>query len=717
MSDSFFAANWYRVAGLRLRVPGHVRAERHRYAGQAWYVLHDRMSGRVHRLAPTSYLFAARMDGRRTVDAIWQELVAELDTEAPGQPAVVQLLMQLHGADLLAGDIPPDATEILSRRDRTARSLWMRNLRSPLSMQLPLLDPDGFLAAGLPLVRPLLGPVALVAWLVLVAAGLVAAAGHWTELTLNLPDRVLSSEGLLGLALVYPVLKVLHELGHGFVAKRFGCEVREMGIMLLVLFPVPYVDVSSSAALGSKWRRAAVAFAGIAVEAGLAAAAALLWVSAEPGMWRALLFNVMLIGGFSTLAVNGNPLLRFDGYYVLADLLEVPNLSQRCNQFWGYLANRWLLGVQGLRRFSATLWERAVFVLYGPLAYFYRLSVSVGVALFVATHYFALGVALAVATVVVGIVWPVLRTFWRVAAAPLYRRCRLRAVLMSFGAVAAVAILLLLVPAPVHTTAEGVVWVPDNAIVRAGTDGFVQTVLAEPGAPVDRRAPLLTLVHPVAAARLRLTAARVDELRARYDAEWVNDRITAGVTLVELGQEQAALAREVARQDRLTVTAADTGTWNPVRPAADLAGRYVKEGEVLGWVTPPGGEVARVVVPQADVALVLDRLRRVSVLMPDHRTTVPSAVLRALPAGREELPDPALSSSNGGGTATDPRDSRTFRAFERQFQFDVSLPDNAQSRDAGWGAKVLVRFDFAWEPLGEALYRRLRQGLLSRFET
>lgn len=716
MSESFFAANWYRVAALRLRIPGHVRAERHRYGGQAWYVLHDRMSGRVHRLTPASYLFAARMDGHRTVDAIWQDLTAELDTDAPGQPAVVQLLMQLHAADLLAGDIPPDAGEILARRDRTARATLVRNVRSPLSIQVPLLDPDRFLSAALPLVRPLLGRVAFLLWLALLAAGAVTAWRHWTELSLNFQDRVLNAEGLLALALVYPVMKVLHELGHGFVAKRFGCEVREMGVMLLVLFPLPYADVSSSAALRSKWRRAAVAFAGIGVEAGLAAAAALVWEAAEPGLLRAVAFNVMLVGGVSTVLVNGNPLLRFDGYYVLSDLLEVPNLASRGVQYWGYAANRFLLGVSGLRRFTATAWERAVFLVYGPLAYGYRLLVSVGVALFVAAHYFALGIALAAITVGVGILWPVLRAFWRVAASPLYRRCRARAVAISFGGVAALLAALLLVPAPVHTTAEGVVWVPEDAIVRAGTDGFVETVLAEPGTAVEAGTPLVVLTHPVNAARLRVTAARVDELRAKYEADWVNDRIEAGVTQVELGQEQAALAREQARQDRLTAASGDAGSWSPIQPVANLQGRYVKEGQVLGWVTPPGGEVARVVVPQADIALVLDRLRRVTVLMPDRETVVPSAVLRALPAGKEELPHEAFASINGGGTAVDPRDTHTPRAFERQFQFDVSLPDNATTRAAGWGAKVLVRFDFAWEPLGDMLYRRVRQGLLSRFD-
>ena len=127
MPDNFFVQSWYRVAGLRPSVANHVTVSRHRYGGQSWYALSDPLSGRVHRVTPAAYLFAARMDGKRTVDAIWQEMVAEMDTEAPGQEAIVSLLMQLHGADLLTGDIPPDAAELLCSI-RTASSpapcLW-----------------------------------------------------------------------------------------------------------------------------------------------------------------------------------------------------------------------------------------------------------------------------------------------------------------------------------------------------------------------------------------------------------------------------------------------------------------------------------------------------------------------------------------------------------------------------------------------------------------
>jgi putative peptide zinc metalloprotease protein len=120
--------------------------------------------------------------------------------------------MQLHGADLLTGDIPPDAAELLARRDRMRRSLWLRNVRSPLSMQIPLLDPDRFLTRTMPLVRPLFSWVALFAWLLLMMTAGMTIAQHWAELTDNIIDRVMATEGLLAMALCYPAIKILHEL-------------------------------------------------------------------------------------------------------------------------------------------------------------------------------------------------------------------------------------------------------------------------------------------------------------------------------------------------------------------------------------------------------------------------------------------------------------------------------------------------------------------------
>ena len=165
---------------------------------------------------------------------------------------------------------------------------------------------------------------------------------HWPELTENVADRVLATHNLILLWLCFPLIKLLHELGHAYTTKLGGGEVHDMGLILLVFTPVPYVEASAASGFRSKWRRVLVGAAGMLVETFIAALAMFIWVAAEPGVLRAVAFNIMLIAGVSTLVFNANPLLRFDGYYILSDLIEIPNLSQRANRYWRYLAEKYV---------------------------------------------------------------------------------------------------------------------------------------------------------------------------------------------------------------------------------------------------------------------------------------------------------------------------------------------------------------------------------------
>ena len=234
----------------------------------------------------------------------------------------------------------------------------------------------------------------------------------------NLSDRMLEVDNLLLLALVFPLIKALHELGHATATRAGGGEVHDMGVMLLVLMPVPYVDASAASVLRSRWKRALVGAAGMLVELFVAALAFYVWRAAEPGLVRALCFNVMLVAGVSTLVFNGNPLLRYDAYYVLADLIEMPNLAQRATRYWGYLAERWLLRNRDALDPAETAGERAWFVGYGFTSTLYRLFVTVAIALFIGSRFFFFGVVLAAWAVAMMAVVPLVRALAQVRARP-----------------------------------------------------------------------------------------------------------------------------------------------------------------------------------------------------------------------------------------------------------------------------------------------------------
>ena len=242
------SAAWHRVAGLRPRLRSHVRIHRHQYRGERWYVVEDRLSRRTHRFDASAYVVLGLMDGRRSLQEIWQAAQGRLGEHAPAQDDLIQLLAQLHAADILQSEVTPDVDELLRRSRRLAQRSLIGKVTSPLAIRIPLFDPDRLLERFAPWYRPLLGTLGAILWLAVVGWAGVAAFQHWNELTLDVADRVLAPQNLLILTLVFPFLKALHEFGHAGAVKAWGGEVHEMGIMLLVLMPVPYVDASASLA-------------------------------------------------------------------------------------------------------------------------------------------------------------------------------------------------------------------------------------------------------------------------------------------------------------------------------------------------------------------------------------------------------------------------------------------------------------------------------------
>jgi putative peptide zinc metalloprotease protein len=713
VSGPLFSSSWYRVAGLAPRLRSHAQIHRHEYRGQLWYVLQDASSERFHRFSPPAYLIVGLMDGRRTVQEIWDLAMRRLGDEAPTQDELIQLLSQLHAADVLQCDVPPDTLEILRRHDTRRRRKWWGQFASILSWRMPVVDPERFLARTLPVARPFVGWFGAVLWLAVVGTAVVLGAAHWDDLTRNVADRVFAAQSLLLLWLAFPVVKALHELGHAYTAKAYGGEVHDMGVMLLVLTPVPYVDASSASAFRSKWRRIAVGAAGMAVELFLAALALFVWLSAQPGLVRTLAYNVIFIAGVSTVVFNANPLLRFDGYYILADLLEIPNLRQRANAYVGYLVERYLFGRAEAEAPPASRGERGWAFFYAVASFAYRVLVVVGIVLFIASQFFMLGVLLALAAVVAWAVVPAGKGLSVLFTSPRLRKVRTRAVAVSAALVALVAGLVTLVPVPYRSRAEGVVWIPEEAIVRAGIEGFVERVVTRPGSAVRRGDVLFECQDPFLAARIVVLTARLQELRARYTAERVADRVKAEIVREEMAYVERSLARAREQEAALTVRSAVDGTF--VAPVADdLPGRFVKQGEVLGHVVDLARLTVRAVVGQGDVDLVRSRTFGVQVRLAERLDDVVDAMLRReVPSATERLPSSALGTAGGGRIAVDPTDTQGVRAMETVFQLDLDVPSSR--RLVNVGGRVHVRFDHGWEPLAGQWYRQVRQLFLARF--
>jgi putative peptide zinc metalloprotease protein len=449
------------------------------------------------------------------------------------------------------------------------------------------------------------------------------------------------------------------------------------------------------------------------VELFLAALALFVWLNAEPGTVRALAYNTMLIAGISTILFNANPLLRYDGYYILSDLLEIPNLRPRSTAYIGYLCERYLFGRGDAEAPAATPGERAWFVAYFVASAAYRVLVVVAILLFLADYFFVLGIVLAAVAAIGWVVVPAAKGLAYLFTSPRIRSVRGRAIAVSAVLILALGGVIGFVPVPFRSQAEGVVWIPDESFVRAGTEGFIERVVARPGARVRSGDLLFQLSDPTLSARVEALAARLRELEARYTEQQPKDLVKAEILKEELLYVAQSLARARERAAELAIRGRAIGTF-VVPVADDLPGRFVRQGDLLGYVVELGRITVRTVVAQSDIDLVRYRTRQIHVRLAERvADSVPAAIARIVPGATEQLPTTALGSQGGGRIAVDPRDTQGVTAIQKLFQIDVELP--AHARVLNVGGRAYVRFDHGWAPLAVQFYLEVRQIFLARF--
>ena len=712
MSEApLFSPHWYRVAELRPRLRRHVRVHRQVQRGQVWYLLEDPLGGRSHRLTPAAWAFVGRLDGRVTVDALWHALIEEWGDEAPGQDDIVALVGQLHQADLLQADMAPDVEELFERQRRQARRELL-GLVNPLAFRVPLFDPAPLVERLAPVFGGLFRRALLLPWLALVLTAAVLAGQDWGEITAQTAQRLPEARYWLLAWLVYPVLKALHELGHALALRRFGGRTHEMGITLLLLMPVPWVDASAAHLLSDKWQRMAVSAAGILVETTLAALALLLWRQVSPGLVSDLAFVTFAIGGASTVLFNANPLLRFDGYHLLADWLEIPNLAARSARWWAEWAQRHLLRLPPRQPLVTAPGEARWLAGWGLAAWLYRALLMVALAGWLS------GVSLWLAAAVAGaFAWGLLlRPAWRalqfVRHAPGLDERRWRVWAVGGGALALAVLLVTRLPLPWGTLAPAVVWVPEAAQVRAAVDGRLKRILVKDGATVRAGQALFELDNPPLRLRRLELRARLADLEPQYQAALRDDPGKAGQLAEALASVRGELREVQDEIDRLTVRAASGGRIVIDHPQ-DRLGTWVARGDTLAFVldeTRPA--TLRAVLPQADYALLRDHTHGATAWLasrPGQVLAVDRLHLR--PAASDRLPSPALAWRNGGPVLTDPADDTATRPLQPQFVLEARLPALTLPRV---GERAWLRVESGPAPLWTRLRLRWEQLMLRR---
>lgn len=710
MSANLFSSDWYRISSLKPNVRDHITVHAHRYRGKRWYMLEDHITGQVRRLTPQSYLIFGLMNGHRTVDDLWILSSDRLGEEMPTHEEMLQLLASLYQGNLIKMEASGDIEELFKRGSDAKRKKWLGKLKSPLSIQIPMIDPNQFLTRTLKYVQPVFSKVSLALYCLFILYALFLVGQNLDALTKNIADRVLAADNLLLLWLIYPIVKLLHELGHGYVLKRNGGEVHELGIMLLVFLPMPYVDASAATAFADKKQRMLVGMAGILVELFLAALAVLVWVNSESGLVNSIAFNLIFIVGISTILVNGNPLLRYDGYYVLSDYLETPNLGQRANQYWGWLSKRVLFGTKGFQSPAYDKREALWLFFYGFSALVYRLALMISIILFVAQQYFAVGVLLAIWSLTGTFIWPnlkILKNAWGDKdAGPKGRSPK---VVMPIVA-AAFIFLLAILPLPLSTSVEGVMHMKDDRRVLGGENCFIDNLHQVAGAEVEIGDLLVSCGNPRLQASSKTLSKQYAEVVAQRQGVW-DDPVRIKIFDEEIARLENEIKENRLQLDALNIYAEVQGTWW-VTNADDLDGQYISRGKLIGYVISNRDVSVLGMIPESEIDLVRTKVDSVTVMKSSNiRSYLTPTSWKVYPSATKDVVSAVLSEEGGGTVVMNPSENKPI-SVKRYFLIDLAfetLPSPLVEE------RLLIKFIHPSEPIIYRTYRLVRRTFLTYF--
>lgn len=620
----------------------------------AAYLVEDPLTSRFFRIGYHEYLLISLLDGRTTLADARRRLSTTVPEHRLSEADCVAAGRWLAEAGLIADARQPRPAGV---------NRWTQC--NPLAFRVPLGSPDALLARWTPWLRACFSTPACLVWLIVVAWSAGGVFSQWDRFVAS-GRGIFEPGNWLWLAACWIGLKLVHEMAHGVACQRLGGVVREAGVFFVLFMPQAYVDVTSSWRFRSRWQRIQVAAAGVYAELFLGAMTAMVWSRTDAPWLSHLSFNVTVMATATTLAFNANPLMRFDGYFILCDLLKLPNLSVSGQQWLSGLGRRVFLGARGLRR------EQFVVRLYAVSSLVWRVLMWFGLCIGAINLLHALGVLLAIAGTLCWLAPGVLQ---------LGRECirqadRWRFTVVVGSAVAMITVLLVFVPWPGASRAPLVVDYVPCLLLRASADGFVRQVHVCGGQQVESGQVLLILENEdLKRVCLDLELALEQSLlRARKHAQ-----------RGELARQQAEQIETANLEQRLTEKRACLEELTVRAPAAGivigrhldaLEGTWLSRGDAIVSLGDENQKELRLAIAQEDVNAFTSRVGQSVLIDLPGRSVFHATLTHVAPQAGWTPIDPALSASNGGPLPIDTTETNDGKLFAPQF-LGLAMPDGS----------------------------------------
>lgn len=669
---------------LPVRMRPDITTERQSYQGRDYWVLKDPISLKYFRFEEEEYALLCMLDGTASPDQVKRQFDFQFAPQKITMQELYQFIGSLYRSALLISDSPNQGVELRKRGKKAEQAKFRSSLTNILAIRFKGFDPDRILKWMNGYTKWFFTWPAFICVLLLGTSALALLLTHFETFQNRLPSfqEFFAAKNWIWLALVMGATKVVHEFGHGLACKKFGGQCHEMGVMLLVLTPCLYANVSDSWMLPSKWKRAFIAAAGMYVELVLASIAVFVWWFSQPGMINQLALNVIFVSSVSTILFNANPLLRYDGYYILADVLEIPNLRQKASSILQRWVGFWLLGIEARPDPFLPIRKQWLFALYSVSAALYRWFITFAIFWFVYDLLEPYGLKLVGQGIAMMAIYGLL-------GMPLVKLYKFFSVPGRFGTVKPVRVALstvllaalvgaiMLIPIRHNVYCVFHVQADDAANVYVDVPGLLVNIYVEPNQAIQQGQPMIRLQSPELEETFRAMVGQVSVAQASYNMM----SEAAAVDLESANQKpayEAALNASFAKLQqrehdiqKLIVTAPVSGTlisppkvdldrsetgelgnWNGTPLEKRNLGAYLDRRTLVGVIVPDMTKLnAILAIDQSEVEFVQSDMEVEMLVKQLPLKTFHSTTKHVSPSKMKSVPK-ALSSQNGGDLLT-----------------------------------------------------------------
>lgn len=713
MAKRTFYDQWHRIAELRVGLRPGISVRKHKYRDDDWYVFYEAAHCGFFRARPETHALIMEITPDRMLNDIWRSYADKSPKTAPGQQDFFDLISALYSANLIYVEGGVSETHILERALGKKKKPLPARVSELLFFRIPMWDPEPFLKRNTKIINLLFSwPAITLVLLTLIWAGVEFALG--SERAFAQSSTILQMGNLIPLYIAIFVTHFIHELSHAALTKYYGGHVRTMGVMLLMLTPLPYADLTSVWNFRDKWKRAAVGAAGMYADLFSCAIATIVWAYTPPGAMNEIALNLMFVTAVYTFVFNANPLMRFDGYYILSDLVEIPNLHTTAKAQVTSLFRTRVLKEQPESKDIVSPRRSAFLTAFFFISNIYRIMIMLGIVLFVADQYLGLGLLVAAALAYNAFVVPVMKALKPLKSPYFLRKHRSKITISAVAITCALAAILLL-PVPDNRRLDGVIEAHQSTRLYVPVNGQMSETFVSSGDRITQGDVIAIQQNPELILRKSGMQARLNGAQARKaQAIAIN-----GASLAAIEEEITTLQASLAQMDEqiadLTIRAPISGVWvsDTLR---EQTGNWISRGTDIGLILDDSKYVFKGVLrqetadgigglAQQDVSIKIEGERASRVTVSD---------LQILPYSRRELPSVALSPLAGGSNAISTEDPQAAQAVERFFLVTADLA-NPSAREIN-GRSGWMRMTLTPKPLATQGVRVLRQFFQRRYK-